>query len=510
MLKKIIFLFSAFVFILLSFLPVSAMQTVQYYKETFNSYPSSNWNFSNMSIIDGTAQTKIEEPNIFLDQSTASMMDYTPSSTSIMGQDFEILFDFKATQLANQARLLVTFINPMGQPTTIAYYLNSNGNTITYNPNKSAGVYKFAENTVYQIRIKINETNRVRLYINGKKISDFVMNQPVVLNRIYWQIENFTATIDNFIVNRLIGYRDPMTNAITDEDAKSVSINEKSPEMKIGQKLGLRAQVYPVNAANQKISWGSSDNTIATVDHNGVVTALKKGVAIIKCTTDDGGYMGYSTVTVKDEVWTAADETALKKNTSTINSVVSKKASVVGASSYKSSSTVLPGTTKENPMSDIDNSYKPMFFSVLAIVLMILIGGALYFRRMNKIRTVPDDEDEPDESISRDTAPIFSESAQFAPPVMQQQAVDDQEVVPVSVIHERIMEHLMKDSEIREKAKGDFEGFKKLYDDRMIDLMIEWMNDNKDFCTRYIKDLQFRAETDWLLLPRLKDRIEKE
>ena len=97
------------------------------------------------------------------------------------------------------------------------------------------------------------------------------------------------------------------------------------------------------------------------------------------------------------------------------------------------------------------------------------------------------------------------------PSVPYQGSLDDEEeAVPVSVIYEKIMERLSKDSEIKAKAQGGFEGFKKLYDDRMIDLMLEWMNDNKEFCARYIKDLQFRAETDWILLPRLKDRIEKE
>ena len=44
--------------------------------------------------------------------------------------------------------------------------------------------------------------------------------------------------------------------------------------------------------------WTSSNNTIATVDKNGIVTAISKGTASITATTEDGQKTDTSTITV--------------------------------------------------------------------------------------------------------------------------------------------------------------------------------------------------------------------
>src|SRR5436190_19103641 len=49
----------------------------------------------------------------------------------------------------------------------------------------------------------------------------------------------------------------------------------------------LSVNTIPANAGNKKVSWNSSDNLIATVDPNGMVTAIKVGSADITATSDD-------------------------------------------------------------------------------------------------------------------------------------------------------------------------------------------------------------------------------
>ena len=51
----------------------------------------------------------------------------------------------------------------------------------------------------------------------------------------------------------------------------------------------LAASVQPAGATTS-IAWQSSDTGVATVDSNGVVTAVGKGTALITATTQDGGY----------------------------------------------------------------------------------------------------------------------------------------------------------------------------------------------------------------------------
>ncbi|WP_226681728.1 Ig-like domain-containing protein [Sutcliffiella horikoshii] len=65
-----------------------------------------------------------------------------------------------------------------------------------------------------------------------------------------------------------------------------------------GQKTTLTAAVTPSNATNKKVTWSSSDPSVATVSATGVVTALKNGTTTITVTTDDGNMVDTSTVTV--------------------------------------------------------------------------------------------------------------------------------------------------------------------------------------------------------------------
>ena len=63
----------------------------------------------------------------------------------------------------------------------------------------------------------------------------------------------------------------------------------------------LEASIIPSNASNQKVTWKSSDPSVATVDSNGTVTAVAPGTAIITVTTVDGGKTATCTVTVGND-----------------------------------------------------------------------------------------------------------------------------------------------------------------------------------------------------------------
>jgi fibronectin type 3 domain-containing protein len=61
----------------------------------------------------------------------------------------------------------------------------------------------------------------------------------------------------------------------------------------------LTAHVSPEDASNPTLSWSSSDEAVATVDKNGLVTALSKGTAVITASALDGsGVTASRTVTV--------------------------------------------------------------------------------------------------------------------------------------------------------------------------------------------------------------------
>ena len=54
--------------------------------------------------------------------------------------------------------------------------------------------------------------------------------------------------------------------------------------------VSMSAIVSPHNATNKKVTWSSSDKSVAVVDKNGNVTAKKHGLLTITVTTEDGGF----------------------------------------------------------------------------------------------------------------------------------------------------------------------------------------------------------------------------
>ena len=82
-----------------------------------------------------------------------------------------------------------------------------------------------------------------------------------------------------------------------------VEIIESDLEIVENETSKFNATVLPENATNKKIIWKSNDESVATVDLNGNVTAICAGVfgpreAIISATTDDGGFHTTRKVTV--------------------------------------------------------------------------------------------------------------------------------------------------------------------------------------------------------------------
>ena len=81
-----------------------------------------------------------------------------------------------------------------------------------------------------------------------------------------------------------------------------VTLNRSNLSLTAGGNAWLRAAVQPDNAANQSVTWASSDPSVATVDQNGVVTAVGAGTATITVTTADGGFTATCAVTVRPDI----------------------------------------------------------------------------------------------------------------------------------------------------------------------------------------------------------------
>ena len=84
-----------------------------------------------------------------------------------------------------------------------------------------------------------------------------------------------------------------------------ITLNINEAEIEVGETLQLTATIAPENATNKESFWSSSDESVATVDENGLVSAIAAGPATITVTTTDGGKTATCTVTVKakEGIW---------------------------------------------------------------------------------------------------------------------------------------------------------------------------------------------------------------
>jgi len=78
-----------------------------------------------------------------------------------------------------------------------------------------------------------------------------------------------------------------------------VSISETSASLKVGATKTLSASVVPTNANVKTITWSSDNESVATVDQTGKVTAISEGTATITAKTYNG-ILQSCTVTVKN------------------------------------------------------------------------------------------------------------------------------------------------------------------------------------------------------------------
>ncbi|MCR5130013.1 MAG: CotH kinase family protein [Prevotella sp.] len=124
----------------------------------------------------------------------------------------------------------------------------------------------------------------------------FSMSLVSIGNELTIGIRTLEATTANWIAfdNVKLYY-----NGQAVSDATSISISPTSASLTCGEEITLQATVDTDNELYKHIGWSSSDEQIATVSSEGVVTALREGVAIITATASLSDLTATATITIK-------------------------------------------------------------------------------------------------------------------------------------------------------------------------------------------------------------------
>ncbi len=79
-----------------------------------------------------------------------------------------------------------------------------------------------------------------------------------------------------------------------------VSLETPTLRLMVTNTFPLKALIVPFDANNHNVSWSSATPSVATIDDNGVVTALALGETVITATTEDGNLEAECVVTVRE------------------------------------------------------------------------------------------------------------------------------------------------------------------------------------------------------------------
>lgn len=83
-----------------------------------------------------------------------------------------------------------------------------------------------------------------------------------------------------------------------DINVTSITLNNSTIELGVGDTKTLRASVLPKNATNSNVRWSSGNESIALVSQTGIVTGVALGKTFVTATSEDGNFTATCEVTI--------------------------------------------------------------------------------------------------------------------------------------------------------------------------------------------------------------------
>ena len=135
--------------------------------------------------------------------------------------------------------------------------------------------------------------NSMVVSVNGvtQKIYDDVLHGMAKTQNILMQSATYTAL--GWDMSSIWGINEGtsypyLRSLLEPTKVSSIILNITSCTLEVGKTTNLSATITPADATNQAVTWSSSNTSVATVNENGVVTAIGIGSTTISATTTDG------------------------------------------------------------------------------------------------------------------------------------------------------------------------------------------------------------------------------
>lgn len=174
--------------------------------------------------------------------------------------------------------------------------------------------------------VKLQDTD-IELTINNNYMLGWSVNPENFTDKMIWESSDESVAdvsdrgvitakgIGTATIRITVGNVSASCKVIVVQPVTSIYLNKSKVSMTAGETEQLTASIYPWDATDKAVTWSSSDETVATVDNSGKVTALKKGSVVITVTANDGsGVIEKCNVTVTSTIYHCATADELESS----------------------------------------------------------------------------------------------------------------------------------------------------------------------------------------------------
>ena len=192
---------------------------------------------------------------------------------------------------------------------------------ITEDGNKTAECSVTVNAKVYPVTsVSLDKTSLTLTEGDASQLTATVLPENASNKRVKWSSDNSgVASVDQNGFVSGVSHGTTTIKVKTEDDGKmaecsvtveskiihvtSVSLSQTSVTRTEGFIAILRALIEPENATNKNVYWSSLDESIATVNQDGMVSAISPGTTSIRVTTEDGGKIADCVFTVNPKTY---------------------------------------------------------------------------------------------------------------------------------------------------------------------------------------------------------------